>query len=87
MHHLAVAKLSSGLLLTGGVAAIHHADGRNRGQLPSRLGWRAPMSAGLFAALAEERGLVLREHIRSWSGGRHDLGAFGDVITVLERNT
>ena len=75
------------VLRPGGVAAIHHAEGRNRGQLPSRLGWRAPMSAGLFAALAEERGLVLREHIRSWSGGRHDLGAFGDVITVLERKT
>lgn len=73
------------VLRPGGVAAIHHADGRNRGQLPSRLGWRAPMSAGLFAALAEERGLALREQIRSWSGGRHDLGAFGDVITVLER--
>jgi ubiquinone/menaquinone biosynthesis C-methylase UbiE len=77
----------SRVLRPGGVAAIHHADGRNRGQLPSRLGWRAPMSAGLFAALAEERGLVLREHIRSWSGERHDLGAFGDVITVLERMT
>ena len=75
------------VLRPGGVAAIHHADGRNRGQLPSRLGWRAPMSAGLFAALAEERGFALREHIRSWSGGRHDLGAFGDVITVLERKT
>jgi ubiquinone/menaquinone biosynthesis C-methylase UbiE len=75
------------VLRAGGVAAIHHADGRNRGQLPSRLGWRAPMSAGLFAALAAERGLVLREHIRTWSGGRHDLGAFGDVITVLERKT
>jgi len=75
------------VLRPGGVAAIHHADGRNRGQLQSRLGWRAPMSAGLFAALAEERGLALREHIRSWSGGRHDLGAFGDVITVLECKT
>jgi len=71
------------VLAPGGVAAIHHADGRNRGTLPSRAGWRAPMSAGLFAALAAERGLVVREQLRSWSGGRHDLGAYGDVITVL----
>ncbi len=74
------------VLRPGGVAAIHHADGRNRGDLPSRLGWRAPMSAGLFAALARERGLAVREQIYSWSGGLHDLSAFGDVITVLERS-
>ena len=43
------------------------------------------MSAGLFAALAEERGLAVRRQIRSWSEGRHDLSAFADVITVLER--
>jgi SAM-dependent methyltransferase len=72
------------VLRPGGVAAVHHADGRNRGELPSRAGWRAPMSAGLFAALAEERGLEVQEQIRSWSGGRHDLSAFGDVISVLE---
>ena len=72
------------VLRPGGVAAIHHADGRNRGRLPSRAGWRAPMSVGLFAALAQERGLAASEQIRSWSEGRHDLGAFGDVISVLE---
>jgi SAM-dependent methyltransferase len=71
------------VLRPGGVAAIHHADGRNRGAVPSRAGWRAPMSAGLFAALARERGLELERQIRSWSDGRHDLGAFADVITVL----
>jgi SAM-dependent methyltransferase len=73
------------VLRPGGVAVVHHADGRNRGALPSRAGWRAPMSAGLFAALARERGLEVDEHIRSWSGGRHDLGAFGDAITVLRK--
>ena len=73
------------VLRPGGVAAVHHADGRNRGRLPSRAGWRAPMSAGLFAALARERGLEPRETIRSWSGGSHDLSAFGDAISVLER--
>jgi hypothetical protein len=41
------------------------------------------MSAGLFAALADQRGLRVERQLRSWSGGRHDLGAFGDVITVL----
>jgi SAM-dependent methyltransferase len=71
------------VLRPGGVAAIHHADGRNRGAVPSRAGWRAPMSAGLFAALGRERGLELERQIRSWSDGRHDLGAFADVITVL----
>lgn len=71
------------VLRSGGVAAIHHADGRNNGALPSRAGWRSPMSAGLFAALAERRGLRVERQLRSWSGGRHDLGAFGDVVTVL----
>ena len=73
------------VLAPGGVAAIHHADGRNRGDLPSRAGWRSPMSAGLFAKLAGKRGLRVERQVRSWSGGQHDLGAFGDVITVLRR--
>ena len=73
------------VLAPGGTAVIHHADGRNRGELPSRAGWRSPMSAGLFAALAEERGLRVERQLSSWSGGRHDLGAFADVITVLRK--
>jgi SAM-dependent methyltransferase len=73
------------VLRRGGVAAIHHADGRNRGTAPSRRGWRAPMTASLFAALAHERGLQLEEQIRHWSGGRHGLGPYNDVITVLRR--
>jgi SAM-dependent methyltransferase len=73
------------VLRPGGVAAIHHADGRNRGRLPSRHGWRAPMSAGLFAALAAERGLALERLVRSWSGGVHDLGAYHDAISVIRR--
>jgi SAM-dependent methyltransferase len=69
-----------------GVAAIHHADGRNRGVAPSRHGWRAPMTAELFAALARERGLAVERTIRSWAGGgEHALGGYGDVITVLRR--
>jgi SAM-dependent methyltransferase len=73
------------VLRRGGVAAIHHADGRNRGIIPSRRGWRAPMTATLFAALALERGLEVEEQIRYWSGGRHGLDAYHDVITVLRR--
>jgi SAM-dependent methyltransferase len=73
------------VLRPGGVAAIHHADGRNRGNQPSRRGWRAPMSAHLFAVLARERGLTVERQLRSWSDGRFGLDAYGDVITVLRR--
>jgi SAM-dependent methyltransferase len=73
------------VLAPGGVAAIHHADGRDRGAMPSRAGWRSPMSAGLFAGLARRRGLHVERQLRSWSDGRHDLGAYGDVITVLRK--
>src|SRR3954454_1860036 len=73
------------VLRPGGVAAIHHADGRNRGDAPSREGWRAPMSATLFASLARDRGLQVDKQLREWSAGQHDLGAFHDVITVLRR--
>jgi len=69
----------------GGVAAIHHADGRNRGVAPSRHGWRAPMTARLFASLAGERGLAVERVIRSWGDGQHALGGYGDAITVLRR--
>jgi ubiquinone/menaquinone biosynthesis C-methylase UbiE len=73
------------VLRPGGVAAIHHADGRNRGMAPSRQGWRAPMTAELFATLARERGFAVERHIRSWSGGEHTLGGYHDVISVLRR--
>jgi SAM-dependent methyltransferase len=73
------------VLRPGGVAAIHHADGRNRGVAPSRRGWRAPMTAELFAALARERGLTVDRQLRSWSEGAHGLDAFNDIITVLRR--
>jgi SAM-dependent methyltransferase len=73
------------VLRPGAVAAIHHADGRNRGLAPSREGWRAPMTAALFAALARERGLEVERVVRSFGAGRHALGGFGDAITVLRR--
>lgn len=70
----------------GGVAVIHHADGRNRGQQPSRHGWRAPMSRGLFAALAAERGLEVESQLDSWGpDGRYNLSAYADAITVCRR--
>ena len=73
------------VLAPGGVATIHHADGRDRGFHTSRRGWRAPMTATLFAALAREHGLAVDRVIRSWSGGRHDLAAYRDAISVLEK--
>ena len=73
------------VLRPGGVAAIHHADGRNRGVHPSRRGWRAPMTAELFAALATERGLRVERVVRSFGEDQDALGGFGDAITVLRR--
>jgi ubiquinone/menaquinone biosynthesis C-methylase UbiE len=73
----------SRVLSPGGVAAIHHADGRNRGRLPSRRGWRSPMSRNLFAALATESGLQVERQFDSWgSEVRYDLRDYGDAITV-----
>jgi SAM-dependent methyltransferase len=74
------------VLVPGGVAVLHHADGRNRGQLPSRAGWRSPMSRGLFAALATERDLRVECQFDSWGPeNRYDLSAFADAITVCRR--
>jgi SAM-dependent methyltransferase len=75
------------VLKPGGVAVIHHADGRNRGVLPSRQGWRAPMSRDLFAALASKRGLRVESAIDSWGpDGRYDLSAYADAITICRRD-
>jgi ubiquinone/menaquinone biosynthesis C-methylase UbiE len=74
------------VLRAGGIAAIHHSDGRNRGRLLSRHGWRAPMSRELFAALAEPRGLVVTRQFDAWGEhGEFDLSAFGDAISVCRR--
>jgi ubiquinone/menaquinone biosynthesis C-methylase UbiE len=73
------------VLRPGGTAAIHHSDGRNRGALPSHHGWRAPMTARLFAALSRRRGLEVEEQIRRWSEQRHGLDCYHDAITVLRR--
>jgi ubiquinone/menaquinone biosynthesis C-methylase UbiE len=59
------------VLRPGGRAVIHHAGGRDRS------GWRAPMTAELFARLASERGLQV-ESQRTW-------GTYDDVISVLLR--
>jgi ubiquinone/menaquinone biosynthesis C-methylase UbiE len=78
---------SARILAPGGVAVLHHADGRNRGALPSRAGWRSPMSRDLFAAAARERGLSVERQFDSWGTerARFDLSAFGDAISVLRK--
>ena len=65
------------VLRPGGVAVIHHSGRRDR------RGWRAPMTARLFANLADERGLAVESQYDSWEGGRFDVRPFGDVITRL----
>ncbi|HTW43713.1 MAG TPA: class I SAM-dependent methyltransferase [Solirubrobacteraceae bacterium] len=71
------------VLVPGGVAVIHHSDGRNRGLAPSRQGWRSPMSRGLFASLARASGLRVERQLDSWGpDGRYDLSAYADVISV-----
>ena len=70
----------------GGVAVIHHADGRNLGDLPSRSGWRSPMSRNLFATLAAQRGL--RSRPRSTRGDQTastTSSAYHDAITVCRK--
>lgn len=74
------------VLTPGGVAVVHHSDGRDRGQLSSRHGWRSPMSRGLFAALAVERGLRVECQLDSWGPDRrYDLSGYADAITVCRR--
>jgi len=74
------------VLTSGGVAVIHHADGRNLGDLPSRSGWRSPMSRHLFATLATQRGLAVEAQLDSWgAGGCYDLSAYHDAITVCRK--
>lgn len=63
------------VLRPGGVATIHHSGRRDR------RGWRAPMTARLFANLAADRGLVVERQFDSWEDGRFDVRPFGDVIT------
>ena len=76
------------VLVPEGVAVIHHSDGRNRGKLLSRHGWRAPMSRRLLAALAHARALDVRSQFDSWGdGGQFGLSAYGDAISVLARKS
>ncbi len=74
------------VLVPGGVAVLHHSDGRNRGDQPSRAGWRAPMSRGLLAALARKRGLRVERQFDAWGPeDQYNLDAYGDAITVCGR--
>jgi SAM-dependent methyltransferase len=68
------------VLAPDGVAVIHHAGRRER------RGWRSPMTASLFAALAAEQGLIVRRQVDSWGGdGRYGVSLHGDVISELRR--
>ena len=67
------------VLRPGGVAIIHHTGRR------SRLGWRSPLSAKIFARLARERGLTVLRQFDSWGGGRFDIREHDDVITEIRR--
>jgi SAM-dependent methyltransferase len=74
------------VLAPDGVAVIHHSDGRNQGKLPSRHGWRSPMSRSLFAALAAERGLQVECQLDRWGpSGRYDLSGYADAITICRQ--
>jgi SAM-dependent methyltransferase len=73
------------VLRPGGVAVIHHAGARGRVDAAGTRGWRAPMTARLFAVLARERGLEVERQVDSWDGGRHGIRVYGDVITSLRR--
>jgi SAM-dependent methyltransferase len=75
------------VLVDGGVAVLHHADGRNRGVLSSRHGWRSPMSRSLFASLARSNGLEIESQIDRWGpAGCYDLSAYADLITISRRS-
>lgn len=67
------------VLRAGGVAVIHH-SGRRDSE-----GWRAPMTAALFANLAREAGLVVERQFDTWDGGRFGVRLQGDVVTQLRR--
>jgi ubiquinone/menaquinone biosynthesis C-methylase UbiE len=68
------------VLHADGSATIHHADRR------VGTGWRAPMSAALFAKLARDSGLTVVRQFDAWDGGRYGVGRQGDVITQLRRD-
>lgn len=63
----------------GGIALIHHSGRRDS------LGWRSPMTAGLFANLASAGGLVVERQFDKWAGGRFGVDRQGDVLTQLRR--
>lgn len=70
------------VLKPGGRAVIHHAGRYRRGP-----GWRSPMTAALFARIAEQHRLRVTRQFDSWDGGRFGVRTNQDVITVLEPAT
>jgi ubiquinone/menaquinone biosynthesis C-methylase UbiE len=69
------------VLVPNARAVIHHGkEGSVRG------GWRSPMTAAVFEALAREAGLRVIKELEAWGDrGQYDVRHFGDVITVLQR--
>jgi ubiquinone/menaquinone biosynthesis C-methylase UbiE len=67
------------VLRPGGVGVIHHAGRR------SRMGWRSPMTATLFANLARDCGLEIVRQFDSWGNGRFDVRRYRDVISVVRK--
>jgi len=69
------------VLKPGGLALVHHA-GRYH-----RRGWRAPMTARLFARLATDQGLFVEEQFDSWGKKGFNVHASHDTISVLRQPT
>lgn len=64
------------VLVPGGVAVIHHGDGRDRGEI----------SRELFATLASRSGLRIESQFDSWGpGGCYRLRGDAEAITVCRR--
>jgi hypothetical protein len=76
-----------------GVLGPAHLHWRENSSIDNRRRWsgydwrgpRSPMSRGLFATLAAERGLQVECQLDSWGpAGRYDLSGYGDAITVCK---
>ena len=76
------------VLKPGGKATIHHsnvADIETHRQAGAK-GWRAPMTAELFAQLSTDAGLTVLDQIVYWDNERRiGVPRLGDRITLLEK--
>ena len=76
------------VLKPGGAAIVHHsnvADFETHTQAKAE-GWRAPMTAALFAELARDAGLAVEDQFVHWDAdGRIGVPRLGDRITQMKR--